>query len=116
MRFGSKKFKIISLMYVSIIMNKNKNFPITSVARADLEDVGFDTSDVEDATMERLASKMANAYCENSFWIDLEIIAEDLEIPLKDITCRKCGKLGQPCGYNDDDEMCLTCSKERGLI
>ena len=33
--------------------------------------------------MERLASKMANAYCDNGFWIDLPIIAEHVEIPTK---------------------------------
>ena len=60
---------------------KQEYFPITSVARADLEGRGFDTRKVEDATMERLASKMADAYCENGFWIDLDIIAEYLGIP-----------------------------------
>ena len=30
--------------------------------------------------MKELASKMANAYCDMVFWIDLEILAEDLEI------------------------------------
>ena len=57
-----------------------KNFPITGVCRTDLEDIGFNTKNVDDSTMERLASKMANAYCENVFWIDLEIIAEHLGI------------------------------------
>ena len=33
--------------------------------------------------MERLASKMADAYCENGFWIDLDIIAEYLGIEVK---------------------------------
>lgn len=56
-------------------------FPITSVSRADLEGRGFNTARVSDATMTRLASKMADAYCEQSFWIDLDIIAEYLGIP-----------------------------------
>jgi len=59
---------------------KQEYFPITSVCRADLEGIGFDTKNVDDSTMSRLASKMANAYCENSYWIDLEILAEDLDI------------------------------------
>lgn len=62
---------------------KQECFKITSVARADLEEAGFDTRKVEDATMRRLASKMAEAYCENSFWIDLKILAECLSIPKK---------------------------------
>jgi len=63
--------------------NLTKGFPITSVARADLFDEGYDVSKVSDEIMERLASKMANAYVENGFWIDLGIIAEDLGIPKK---------------------------------
>lgn len=55
-------------------------FPITNVCRADLEEVGFDTKDVDDGTMSKLASKMADAYCEFAFWEDLEIIAEYLKI------------------------------------
>lgn len=62
-------------------MDYEKGFPITSVARADLESQGYDAKHVSDETMELLARKMADAYVENSFWIDLEIIADDLEIP-----------------------------------
>ena len=58
-------------------------FNITSVAREDLEGIGYDTSNVDDATMEQLASKMADAYCESGFWIDLPILADHLEIPKK---------------------------------
>lgn len=57
-----------------------EDFPITSVCRADLEEVGFDTADVDDSTMRELASKLANAYCDMGFWIDLKIIAEYLGI------------------------------------
>lgn len=58
-------------------------FPITSVHRDDLESIGYDTSRVDDATMSRLASKLADAYCESSFWIDLPIIADYLGIPMR---------------------------------
>ena len=65
-------------------MDKSKYFPITSVHRDDLEECGFDSSKVDDVTMERLARKMADAYIESSFWDDLEIIADDvLGIPRK---------------------------------
>ncbi|MGO9685870.1 MAG: hypothetical protein ACLPTZ_25420 [Beijerinckiaceae bacterium] len=63
---------------------KDGYFPITSVHRADLESLGYDVSDVDDATMIRLAGKMANAYRELVFWIDLPIIADALEIPMKE--------------------------------
>lgn len=53
-------------------------FEITSVSREDLEDVGFDTSNVTDEQMERLAQKMADDYLEQLFWSSMEIIAEDV--------------------------------------
>jgi len=69
---------------MSIIPHKDGYFPITSVHRDDLESVGFDTSRVDDGVMLRLAEKMADAYLESdAFWMDLEMIAEDLEIPRK---------------------------------
>ena len=57
-----------------------KDFPITSVCRADLENAGFNTTNVDDDTMSELASKMANAYCDIGFWEDLGILAEYLKI------------------------------------
>lgn len=56
------------------------SFPITSVCREDLDSIGYDTTNIDDATMQELAEKMADAYVENVFWIDLEIIANDLGI------------------------------------
>ena len=58
-------------------------FPITSVHRDDLEGLGYDTSNVDDGTMQELASKMADAYLDQVFWIDLPIIADELELPKK---------------------------------
>ena len=58
-------------------------FPITSVSRADLDGLGYDTSKVDDSTMERLAEKMGEAYTEQAFWIDLPIIADNENIPKK---------------------------------
>ena len=56
--------------------NLNKGFKITSVARADLLDIMTEKEalKITDAQMEKLASDMANAYVENSFWIDLPIL------------------------------------------
>jgi hypothetical protein len=61
--------------------NKYRDFPITSVCRADLESIGFDTGAVDDATMKELAEKLADDYCEQLFWGSLEIIADYLKIP-----------------------------------
>ena len=57
------------------------SFEITRLSRADLEELGFDTSQVDDGTMELLACKMDDDYVENYFWLALEILAEMIEIP-----------------------------------
>ena len=49
--------------------------------RDDLEHAGFDASQVDDAAMERLATKIADDYCEQLFWDHLPIIAEIMGIP-----------------------------------
>lgn len=67
-------------MSIEKIDPKQEYFPITSICRADLEGIGFDTKNVDDGDMSQLASKMADAYCDNGFWIDLEILAEYLKI------------------------------------
>ena len=56
----------------------NKEFEITSVTREDLEMRGFDTTNITDEQMERLAQKMCDDYLEQMFWISLDIIAEDI--------------------------------------
>ncbi len=55
-----------------------KPFKITSVCRADLtENYSEDKiAKLDDGDMQRLAEKLANAYCDNSFWIDLPIITD----------------------------------------
>jgi hypothetical protein len=53
------------------------------VSRDDLEGLGYDVTSVDDATMLRLADKMADAYVESAFWIDLPILADYLKIPKK---------------------------------
>lgn len=59
-------------------------FPITTVTREELDLKGFDTREVSDETMQRLASKMADDYVNQMFWESLDIIAEDQGIPRKD--------------------------------
>ena len=60
-----------------------ESFPITSVSRADLEAKGYDTSEITDEQMLKLASKMADDYCEQLFWTSMDIIAEHLGFPKK---------------------------------
>ena len=56
----------------------SKEFKITSITREDLEMRGFDTTNITDEQMERLAQKMCDDYLEQMFWISLDIIAEDI--------------------------------------
>jgi hypothetical protein len=62
-------------------MPKYADFPITGVCRADLENIGFDTAAVDDATMKELAEKLADDYCDQLFWGSLKILADYLKIP-----------------------------------
>lgn len=61
-----------------------EEFPISCLSREDLEEKGFDTSNVDDATMERLASKMGDDYNEQMFWDVLPIHANYMDIPLRE--------------------------------
>ena len=61
-----------------------EDFTLVTVCRADLEHKGYDITNVDDDTMQRLASKMGNAYLDDGFWIDIEICADSLCIPRKE--------------------------------
>lgn len=65
-------------MHLAEIERMGKEFKITSVTREDLEDRGFDTTNITDAQMEELARRMCNDYLEQMFWLSMEIIAEDI--------------------------------------
>lgn len=85
MEENSKK---LNAMTEEILDALYKPFKITSVSRADiaqmLTDKGMDEDEAvkkarsfSDVEMIEIASKMADAYVENSFWGDLEIISSD---------------------------------------
>ena len=65
----------------------NGGFPITSVARGDLESIGFDASNVTDDRMAEIADHMQDAYCDDAFWVELDVIADDMGIPRNDDGC-----------------------------
>ena len=70
--------------------NKQESFKITSISRDDFKSEGYDCSGLSDATMEHIASKMADAYCECCFWVELRFHAEDRELP--PLITKKCVK------------------------
>jgi hypothetical protein len=57
-----------------------KPFPIASIARADLAErfAPEQVAQFTDADMVWIAARMANVYCENGFWDEMEIIGEIL--------------------------------------
>ena len=54
-----------------------ENFIIATLSREDLNELGFDTSTVSDETMQQLANKLGDDYCEQLFWISLKTLAEE---------------------------------------
>ena len=60
-----------------------ESFVISEVSREDLDELGYDAAKVSDETMERLASKLGDDYCEQLFWTSLKITAEYMNIPKK---------------------------------
>ncbi len=63
----------------------NDSFKITAVSREDLESIGFSATNIDDGVMGKLANKMADAYCQSSFWSDLEFFAERLGVPRAEV-------------------------------
>ena len=65
-----------------------ESFVISELSREDLEEVGFDASNISDETMEKLANKLGDDYCEYLFWTSLKINAEGLGLPKRNIVDR----------------------------
>jgi len=59
----------------------NKPFETTSVCREDL--TRFISKEealaIDDSTMEYIAKKMAEAFCDGDYWVALEVILENLK-------------------------------------
>jgi len=57
-----------------------KYYPLTSICKDDLTE-RFTAEQIDkltDEDMKRIASKMSDAYLDQSYWIDLEIITKDI--------------------------------------
>lgn len=59
-------------------------FDVVRIHRDDIESAGYDSSNVDDSTMERLASKMGDIMVEYYFWDMLPDLCELFEIPQKE--------------------------------
>lgn len=66
-------------IFENLLKEKEGKFPISYLTRGDLEDAGYDTENVTDEQIERIASRMdkyySEGYCE-SFMQDLECAAD----------------------------------------
>ena len=63
------------------LLERDGFFYITSVHRDDLEERGFDVSEVTDADMRRLAHNMRDDYCNQLFHGSMEILADCMGFP-----------------------------------
>ena len=63
---------------VTTLKSELPYFEITSISRNDLQDCLTDDEIalLDDTDMERIADKMGCAYCDNGYWIDLDICAK----------------------------------------
>lgn len=58
-------------------------FQVTSISRADLDALGYNTEDITDKQMERLARKMAEDYLDQLYWTSMDTLAGCLGFKLK---------------------------------
>ena len=84
-------------------------FQVTAPSREDLERYGFDTTDVDDEDMREIARRLESDYCEQLYWLSLDIIAQQgLDIP-KHI-CPFCGETADGYDSSDNTLWCNSCS------
>lgn len=87
-------------------------FIVSNVAREDLESQGFDASHVDDATMQNIADKMGDSFCDGGYWEALEVLAEHNEIPRKNkAICTHCAT-----EYKTMPAKCKQCGTSEHLI
>jgi hypothetical protein len=67
--------------WVRAIDDNEGFFEISRLHRDDLESIGYNTSEVDDSVMKKLASKLGDDYCNQLFWNSLHILADVLDIP-----------------------------------
>ena len=56
-------------------------FIVSILSREDFEEVGFDASNVDDETIQRIADKLGDLFCDQMFWPALVYLATDHKIP-----------------------------------
>jgi hypothetical protein len=55
---------------------KKEFFPISFVSREDIKNEGWNTKKLDDGEMQNFADKMGDAFCDDSYWLILNNVAE----------------------------------------
>lgn len=79
-RMGNKS--LISMHYYG--SEKKDEFPVITLMREDLEQKGFDTSNLGDEWMEKIASKVGDILLDSDYWDHLVWAAEYYKVPRKE--------------------------------
>jgi len=61
--------------------NRKETFNCVTLSRADFEDMGFDTSNISDARMECIASRIGDTLVENLYWECIKVWGESEKMP-----------------------------------
>lgn len=79
-RMGDKS--LIGMHYYG--SEKKDEFPVITLMREDLEQKGFDTSNLGDEWMEKIASKVGDILLDSDYWDHLVWAAEYYKVPRKE--------------------------------
>ena len=63
--------------------NTKESFDVVSLSREDFNELGYDASNLTDAQMEKIASKVSDAMMEE-FWSNIRYWAETFNLPKAD--------------------------------
>lgn len=62
-------------------------FIVSVLSREDFEEVEFDASNVDDETIQRIADKLGDLFCDQMFWPALVYLASYHKIPHRKHIC-----------------------------
>lgn len=79
-RMGDKS--LICMHYYG--SEKKDEFPVLTLMREDLEQKGFDTSNIGDEWMEKIASKVGDILLDSDYWDHLVWTADYYKVPRKE--------------------------------
>lgn len=65
--------------------NRKEEFVCVVLSRADFEEKGYDTSNITDAQMKRIASKIGETLVENLYWECINYWGESENMPTIEI-------------------------------